>query len=77
MQMKQEYGPLPIYPTHLPGIAEDASSAPTTSAYTPQSEPIDSTSDPIGAIRGAVYSIPVALMMWAIIIAALVYFLSL
>jgi hypothetical protein len=80
MQTEQENGPLPIhyFPAHLLGIAEDANSAPINNTAPPQSQPlaIEMPPDPIGPTRGAVYSLPMALVMWAIIIAAILHFLS-
>jgi len=81
MQTEQDNGPLPVpyIPNHLLGIAEDASSATVDDLDSLPTTPISIIripSDPTGIIRGAVYCLPVALMMWAIIIAALLHFLS-
>ena len=80
MQTEREDGPLPIryFPAHLLGIAEDASSAPINNSAPPRLQPlaIKMPPDPTGPARGAIYSLPVALVMWVIIIAALIHFLS-
>lgn len=77
MQTETQRGPLPVqdFPAHLldnPDVVSNSSRQNIPVSVPPRPEVLP---DSLGAIRGAVICLPIAVVMWAIIIAAILHFL--
>jgi hypothetical protein len=77
MQTESQRSLFPVqdFPAHLLDVAHDPSSSthrenPAVSQSRPEVLP-----DSVGALRGAAFCLPIAVVMWAIIIAAVLHFL--
>ena len=76
MQTETQSGPFPVqdFPAHLLEIPEVASDS-TAELPPALASSLKVPPDSIGAIRGAIFCLPIAVVMWAIIIAAVLHFL--
>lgn len=76
MQTETESGPLPFEasPAHLLGSLKDPVAAIPAKNF-PSMGLSEIPPNTLGAFRGAIYCLPIAVVMWAIIIAAVLHFL--